>query len=129
MTARTAAFDGNWVGGQEAYQPCCAEHHAVMDVFVAPEALVSNWGELAGYAHRIYKLLCIDERQFCEMLNALVVALAADRNVVAAACPRCFKIHLDKERWAATQHRTHLCETCGALFKLPVAGVGNLLSV
>mgnify|MGYP003460479479 FL=1 len=63
------------------------------------------------------------------MLNALVVALAADRNVVAAACPRCFKIHLDKERWAATQHRTHLCETCGALFKLPVAGVGNLLSV
>ena len=48
MTARTAAFDGNWVGGQEAYQPCCAEHHAVMDVFVAPEALVSNWGELAA---------------------------------------------------------------------------------
>lgn len=46
-------------------------------------------------------------------------------------CPLCHGKHVDRDEWAtpAKAHRTHLCEYCGALFRLsdtPTVGVEKL---
>ena len=39
-------------------------------------------------------------------------------------CTTCGAVHIDEKKWAAVNHRKHLCSTCGSLFYSPVACVG-----
>jgi len=39
-------------------------------------------------------------------------------------CPGCGAQHVDKGRWAAFDHRRHLCYACGLFFEAPKPGVG-----
>ena len=131
LTARISVFDGTWVGGAEAYQPCCEEHHAIMDVFTFPGALIQNWDEIGLDEELFYSILSINSTsELCEMLNALVTSLQHPKiPLLAAGCPRCAHIHVDKERWAHTAHVTHLCEKCGTHFEVADHGTSNKLVV
>jgi predicted RNA-binding Zn-ribbon protein involved in translation (DUF1610 family) len=41
-------------------------------------------------------------------------------------CPNCGKQHIDKGEWATREHKTHLCEYCGHLWKpFPYPTVGT----
>ena len=75
LTARITAFDGNWVGGADKYQPCCEVHFPLMDVFVYPGALIHNWDFFKAQLHTLKQRLEVDQSRLCELLNAAAVAL------------------------------------------------------
>ena len=39
-------------------------------------------------------------------------------------CPRCGTQHVDNGKWAAFDHRKHLCCSCGQFFEVPQPNVG-----
>lgn len=40
------------------------------------------------------------------------------------ACPRCGVQHVEQGKWAAFDHRRHLCYACHRFFEVPQPNVG-----
>ena len=74
-SSRITAVGSGWMGGAESYTPTCGLHHALLDIFNNPGALIAStgWWKLHGAA--IIQALGVTSAEFCQMTNAAVVAL------------------------------------------------------
>ena len=92
------------MGGAEAYQPTCQEHHAISDVFLNPYLLIGNAGGFQEGVRKIMKDLRVDRKALCRMLNAALVTKQAGIFMYAAECCHCGHLHLDEGAWAKERH-------------------------
>lgn len=58
---------------------------------------------------------------------AYVASAVAGHTIVALTCPHCGHVHLDRDEFAVTPHRKHLCNRCHRNFWNPQPTVSNPL--